>query len=176
MKIITRKNNLLPSLRNKTGKNDYHISQEVKDDCHIPQRVKNDCHVPQRVKKWLPHTPTGNITEQDELIYTGPKLVSDKIDVPQRESNRNTKPSWEIRLGQVKKLRLWTKVQRKEKQAMIVGMKRQKQNSWQVWQHNLKRWIKKYWWKKEDLKRTGSSNGNKTGHSKITNQQVSSEC
>ena len=33
-----------------------------------------------------------NITEVNELIYAGVKLVSEKIGVPHRNSNRNTKP------------------------------------------------------------------------------------
>ena len=36
-----------------------------------------------------------NITELHELIYTGAKLVYDKIDVYQRMLNRNTKPGWD---------------------------------------------------------------------------------
>ena len=62
---------------------------------------------------------TGNITELDELIYTGTKQLCDKIDVALRNLNKNTKLGWEIRLeGQVKKLQQ-VKVLRKEKYANI---------------------------------------------------------
>ena len=38
-----------------------------------------------------------NITESNELIYAGTKLVSAKISVPLKNTNRNSKPGWEIR-------------------------------------------------------------------------------
>ena len=48
----------------------------------------------------------GNIADFNEVIYTGAKLVCDKIGVLQRNLNKNTKSRWEIRFeGQVKKLR-----------------------------------------------------------------------
>ena len=60
----------------------------------------------EKINKLLPNIPTDNITELKELRYSGMKLVCDKISVPLRNSNRNTKPGWEIRLEvQVKKFR-----------------------------------------------------------------------
>ena len=41
---------------------------------------------------------TNNITESNELIYAETKLVSDKIGVPLKNMNRNSKPGWEILL------------------------------------------------------------------------------
>ena len=46
-----------------------------------------------KVNKLLPNILTDNITELNELIDAGMKLVCDKISVPQRNPNRNTK-SW----------------------------------------------------------------------------------
>ena len=66
--------------------------------------------------KLLPNIPTGNITELNELIYTGVKLACDKIDVPQSNPNRNTKLGWEIRPeGQGIKLRQQVNIVRKKK-------------------------------------------------------------
>ena len=42
----------------------------------------------------------------NDPIYTGAKLVCGKIGISQRNTNKNSKPGWEIRLGtQIKKLR-----------------------------------------------------------------------
>ena len=55
---------------------------------------------------YLKNNPTENIIELNELIYTGIKLVSNKIGILQRNHNLNTKLTWEIRLeGQIKKVR-----------------------------------------------------------------------
>ena len=60
----------------------------------------------EKTNKLLTNIPTGNITELNVLIYAGVRLVSDKIVVSRRNSNRNTKPRWEMSLeGQVKELR-----------------------------------------------------------------------
>ena len=68
-----------------------------------------------RKKKLLPNIPTGNIIELDELIYAGEILFCDKIGVPLKNPNRNTKSGREIRFeGQIKKLRQQGKVLIKE--------------------------------------------------------------
>ena len=53
------------------------------------------------------------ITELNELICAGPKVICDKIGIPLRNPNSNTKPGWEIRLGQIRKLRQQAKLLRK---------------------------------------------------------------
>ena len=59
----------------------------------------------EKVNEFWPNIPTGNITELNELIYAGAKLVCNEVSVPRRNQNRNTKPGWEIRLEeQVKKM------------------------------------------------------------------------
>ena len=99
--------------------------------------------------------PTGNITELNEIIYARSKLVCDKIGVPLRNASRNIKLGCEIKQEeQVKKLWQQARVLRKESMQRYVEMKRPKQNSGQVWQYNLKRYIKRYWRKKGGLKDT----------------------
>ena len=39
-----------------------------------------------------------NITELKELIYAGAKLVCEKVGVPVKNTRRNSKPRWKIRL------------------------------------------------------------------------------
>ena len=50
----------------------------------------------EKVNKSLANIPTGYITELNELIYAGEKLLCDKIGVPLRNLNRNTKPGCKI--------------------------------------------------------------------------------
>ena len=94
MKMITEKKTTLPSLRNQNRK-------KVK--------VKT-----KKMNKLLTNIPMCNIMELNKLIYTGVKLVYDKISVPLRNPNRNTKLEWGIKLKKwVKKLWQQAKVQRK---------------------------------------------------------------
>ena len=96
----------------------------------------------EKVNKLLKNISTDNITELNELIYAGEKLVSDKIGIPQKKPNRNTKVGWEMKLeGQIKKLRQQAKLQSKEKKTQEHnGRKRLRINSRQDWQYN---WRKK---------------------------------
>ena len=58
----------------------------------------------EKVNKLLQNIST-DITKLNELIHAQPKLSCDKIWVPQKNPNRNTKPEWEIRLeGWVKNM------------------------------------------------------------------------
>ena len=84
-KVISEHKTTLPSLRNQDWKK---VQVET-----------------EKVNKLLKYIPTDNITELNELIYAGAKLVSDKIETPQRNSNRNAKLGWEMRIEvQIKKL------------------------------------------------------------------------
>ena len=77
-----------------------------------------------------PNIPTGNISERNELIYTGRKIVDDRISVPLTNPKRNTKPGWKIRLeAKSKKLQQQAKVLKKRNTQENVGIKRPKQNS-----------------------------------------------
>ena len=57
------------------------------------------------------------ITELNELIYTGAKLVCEKIGVPLKSSNKKSKPGWEILLETqiLKNLRKQAKTIKKKK-------------------------------------------------------------
>ena len=99
-KIMTEHKTTLPFLRNQNQK-----------------RVKVET---EKVNKILLNIPIGIIPKLNELIYSGMKLVCDRISNPLRNLNWNTKPRWEIRLeGEVKKLWQLEKVLRKEKHKEI---------------------------------------------------------
>ena len=68
-KIITEKKTTFSSLKNQNRKN---VNGETK-----------------KVNKLLSNILTDNITELNKLIYTRAKLVGDKVDIPQRNKNRN---------------------------------------------------------------------------------------
>ena len=62
-------------------------------------------------EKILKYIPRGNLTELNELIYLRAKLVEDKIGIPQRNLDTNTKPGWEMRIeGRIKMLRQHAKL------------------------------------------------------------------
>ena len=83
----------------------------------------------EKVNKLLPNIPTSNITKLNVLTYAEPKLVSDKIGVPQRNPNRNTKSGLKIRLeGQVKTPRQQAKVLEKQNEVMICWDEKTKTN------------------------------------------------
>ena len=52
----------------------------------------------EKVNQVLICISTKNITELNELIYAGAKLVCEKIGVPLKSTNKKSKPGWEIRL------------------------------------------------------------------------------
>ena len=61
-----------------------------------------------------------NITKLNELIYTKAKGVSEKIPVPLKNSNRNTKPGWVFRLEtQIRNIRQQSKMIKQRKNAGI---------------------------------------------------------
>ena len=68
---------ILPSLRNTEWKT---LKKETNKINHI-----------------LPHKPTNNITELNELIYAGAKLVCVKVGIPSKSTMKQSKPGWEIR-------------------------------------------------------------------------------
>ena len=60
---------------------------------------------PEKVNQLLKYIPNDNITELNELIYAGTKLVDEKIVILLRNPKRNTKLGWERKLeGQIRKL------------------------------------------------------------------------
>ena len=51
-----------------------------------------------KINHILPYIPTNNITELNELIYAGAKLVCEEIGIPSKSTKKQSKPGWEIRL------------------------------------------------------------------------------
>ena len=51
-----------------------------------------------KINHILPYKPTNNITELNELIYAGAKLVRENIGIPLKSTKKQQKPGWEIRL------------------------------------------------------------------------------
>ena len=71
-----------------------------------------------------------NIKELHELIYAGAILIFEKISVPPKNMNRNSKPWWEIRLEtQIRNPGQPAKMSRQRKNVGICGGKREKQNN-----------------------------------------------
>ena len=50
-----------------------------------------------KVNQVLTYISTNNITESNELIYAGAKLVYEKIGIPSKNTKEKSKPGWEIR-------------------------------------------------------------------------------
>ena len=49
-----------------------------------------------KIKHILPYIPTNNITELNELIYAGAKLVCANIGIPSKCTKKQKNPGWEI--------------------------------------------------------------------------------
>ena len=59
-----------------------------------------------KVNQVLIYISTNNITELNELIYAGAKLVCEKIGIPSKSTKEKSKPGWKLRLEmQIKNLR-----------------------------------------------------------------------
>ena len=64
-----------------------------------------------KVNQVLTYISMNNITELNELIYAGAKLVCEKIGIPSKNTKEKSKPGWEIRLKtQIENLRKQLKV------------------------------------------------------------------
>ena len=58
-----------------------------------------------RINQMLPYISTNNISELNDLIYAGAKLVCEKIGVPSKSTKKQSKPGGEVRLEiQIKKI------------------------------------------------------------------------
>ena len=51
-----------------------------------------------KINDILPYILTNNITELNELIYAGAKLVCENIGIPSKCAKKQKKMGWEIRL------------------------------------------------------------------------------
>ena len=77
-RIMSSEKTILPSLRNIEWKT---LKIETNKINHI-----------------LPYIPTNNITELNELIHAGAKLVRENIGIPSKSTKKQQKPGGEIRL------------------------------------------------------------------------------
>ena len=67
----------------------------------------------EKVNNLLTYIPTNNITDLNDLIYEGAKLVCEKITRP-KTADRKYKPGWELRLeSRIKRLRQLAKIKKK---------------------------------------------------------------
>ena len=74
-----------------------------------------------RINQMLPYISTNNISELNDQIYAGAKLVCEKIGVPSKSTKKQSKQGWEIRLEtQIKNLRKQAKMV-KQKTLEYVG-------------------------------------------------------
>ena len=51
-----------------------------------------------KINQVLSYISTNNITELNELIYAGAKLVYEEIKIPSKSTKEKSKQGWEIRL------------------------------------------------------------------------------
>ena len=76
---------------------------------YYSKRIKTERKVKvekEKGNRLFQHIPNNSIIELNELIYTGAKLVIDKISDNLRNPNRSTKPGWEMKIeGQIRKVR-----------------------------------------------------------------------
>ena len=49
-----------------------------------------------KINPILPYIPTNNITELNELIYAGAKLVCERIGIPSKSTKRQSKRGWKF--------------------------------------------------------------------------------
>ena len=73
-----------------------------------------------KVNQVLTYIPTNNITNLNELIYAGAKLVCENIGIPSKNTKAKSKPGWEFRLEtQIENLWKQLKVVKQKKNAEI---------------------------------------------------------
>ena len=92
---------------------------------------------------------TNNITELNELIYAGAKLVCVKIGILSKITKEKSKPGWEFRLETQIKNPTKTAKSDKKKTAGI-NRNRKKRQHRKTLQYNLRKYTRKYWQRKED--------------------------
>ena len=80
----------------------------------------------EKINQILPYIPTNNITELNELIYAGAKLVCEKIGIPSKSTKKKSKPGWEIRLETQKTLRKQARMIKQMRDAEICRNRKEK--------------------------------------------------
>ena len=80
-----------------------------------------------KVNQVLTYISTNNITELNELIYVGVKLVCGKLGIPSKITKEKSKPEWEFRLEtQIKNLRKQAKMIKQKENAGIIRNRQEK--------------------------------------------------
>ena len=104
----TQSNNTELTLIQKNKKKLENLKRIINEKTNLPllrniewRTVKKET---EKINQVLTHISTNNITELNELIYEGAKLVCEKIGLPLKKHEK--KPGWEFRLKtQMKNLR-----------------------------------------------------------------------
>ena len=78
-----------------------------------------------KINHILPYIPTNNITELNELIYAGAKLVCENIGIPSKSTKKQQKLGWEIRLESQIKTNYENKPEWMKRGAEISGGKKE---------------------------------------------------
>ena len=77
-----------------------------------------------KINQELPYTSTNNITELNELIYAGAKLVCEKIGIPSKSTNEKSKQDRKFKAD--KNLRKQAQMKNQRKNAGIYWNKKEK--------------------------------------------------
>ncbi len=97
------------------NKDNYHWKKDHITITQIP-KLENSKDRNWKITKILKkNIPTNNINELNKLIYAGAKLVCDKNGIPLRNTNRNSKAGWEIRLNTHKDITTCKDAKKKKK-------------------------------------------------------------
>ena len=125
-----------PTQQNPTQQNNLVLTQEKKVILEYLKRILNSERTTlpllrniewrivkaetNKVNQVLTYIPTNNITDLNELIYAGEKLVCENIGIPSKNTKAKSKPGWEFRLEtQIENLRKQLKVVKQKKNAEI---------------------------------------------------------
>ena len=111
---ITKKNSHLRKMKTPPSNQEETLSQEQKINLENVKRImcSEKTTLPSlrniewktlkietnRINHIQPYISINNITELNELIYAGAKLVCEKIGIPSKSTKKQSKPVWEIRL------------------------------------------------------------------------------
>ena len=95
-----------------------------------------------KVNQVLTYIPTNNITDLNELIYAGAKLVCENVWIPLKNMKEKSKSGWEFRLEtQIENLRKQLKVVKQKKNAEI---NRKEKTTQKYLRYNLRKYTRKY--------------------------------
>ena len=87
----------------------------------------------EKVNNLRTNITTNNITELNDLIYVGAKLVCEKVRIPLKTTDRKSKPGWELRLeSQIRKLWQQAKVRKWNMKIYLDEMEKVRQLEWKV--------------------------------------------